>query len=44
MHVIQGEAGSDPKAQLAVATVMQNRLNDGSFGGDIQSVVQPEPV
>jgi Cell Wall Hydrolase len=38
--VIQGEAGSSA-GQSAVAQVMQNRLNDGSFGGSLQSVVTP---
>ena len=39
-NVIQGEAGT-PDGQLAVATVMQNRLNSGDFGSSIQQVVTP---
>ena len=40
--VIQGEAGSDPASQFAVASVMYNRTQTTGFGGsDIQSVVTP---
>jgi hypothetical protein len=41
--VIQGEAGSDPNEQFAVASTISNRLSGlfGNFGGSISSVVSP---
>ena len=40
--VIQGEAGSNPANQFAVASVMYNRTQSSDFGGNtIQSVVTP---
>lgn len=38
--VLQGESRT-PEGQLAVATVMQNRLADGSWGSSFRSVVTP---
>jgi hypothetical protein len=41
--VIQGEAGSDPNEQFAVASTISNRLSGlfGNFGGSLSSVVSP---
>ena len=39
--IIQGEAGSNPAAQFAVASTMYNRVQDGGFGSGITSVVTP---